>query len=81
MTLALRSPELTHDIISVDNAPVDVALMSSFGQYIQGMKKIEESMVTKQIEADQILKDYESVLSLFPPPSYSPSDLQRPSSY
>lgn len=61
MTLALRSPELIHDIISVDNAPVDVALMSSFAQYIQGMKKIEESMVTKQVEADQILKDYEKV--------------------
>ncbi|KAH9221835.1 prolyl oligopeptidase-like protein [Leptodontidium sp. 2 PMI_412] len=64
MTLALRSPELIHDIISVDNAPVDVALMSSFAQYIQGMKKIEESMVTKQVEADQILKDYEKSLPI-----------------
>ncbi|KAH7393573.1 prolyl oligopeptidase-like protein [Cadophora sp. MPI-SDFR-AT-0126] len=64
MTLALRSPELIHDIISVDNAPVDVALMSSFAQYIQGMKKIEESEVTKQVDADQILKNYEESLPI-----------------
>jgi len=71
MTLALRSPELIHDIISVDNAPVDVALMSSFAQYIQGMKKIEESEVTKQADADQILKDYEEVYALLFLPSPS----------
>ncbi|KAL2068362.1 hypothetical protein VTL71DRAFT_16460 [Oculimacula yallundae] len=64
MTLALRSPELIHDFISVDNAPVDVALMSSFAQYVQGMKKIEEAMVTKQIEADKILADYEKSLPI-----------------
>ncbi|CZS90767.1 related to alpha/beta hydrolase [Rhynchosporium agropyri] len=64
MTLALRSPDLIHDIISVDNAPVDVALMSSFAQYIQGMKKIEEAMVTKQAEADKILADYEKSIPI-----------------
>lgn len=72
MTLALRSPELIHDIISVDNAPVDVALMSSFAQYIQGMKKIEEAEVTKQIDADRILKDYEEVILPPFPSSLSP---------
>lgn len=61
MALALRSPGLLRDIVSVDNAPIDAALLSSFAKYIQGMKKIEQAGVTKQIEADEILKEYEEV--------------------
>lgn len=61
MTLALRSPEMVHDIISVDNAPIDAALLSNFGKYVQGMKKIDEAGVTKQAEADKILAHYEEV--------------------
>jgi pimeloyl-ACP methyl ester carboxylesterase len=62
MTLALRSPEIIHDIVSVDNAPVDVALLSNFGKYVQGMKKIEGAGVTRQAEADKILQDFEDSL-------------------
>jgi len=61
MTLALQSPDIVNDIISVDNAPLDAALLSSFGKYIQGMRKIEEAGVARQAEADKILKDYEEV--------------------
>lgn len=61
MTLALRNPDIVSDIISVDNAPLDAALLSDFAKYVQGMKRIEEAGVTKQAEADQILKDYEEV--------------------
>jgi hypothetical protein len=61
MTLALRAPEIIHDIVSVDNAPLDAALLSNFGKYIQGMRKIEEAGVTRQAEADKILHDYEEV--------------------
>ncbi len=61
MTLALKEPDIVADIISVDNAPLDAALLSNFGKYIQGMKKIEEAGVTRQAEADKILKDYEEV--------------------
>lgn len=61
MTLALQNPKLVNDIVSVDNAPIDAALLSSFGKYIQGMKRIEEANITKQSEADAILKDYEEV--------------------
>lgn len=76
MTLALKSPNLCADIISVDNAPLDAALLSNFGKYVQGMKKIEAMGVTKQSEADAILKDYEESLvirqfllgNLFRPP-------------
>ena len=63
MTLALRSPELVHNIVSVDNAPLDAALLSNFGKYIQGMKKVEDARVTRQAEADRILQDYEEVTS------------------
>jgi hypothetical protein len=59
MTLALHSPALIRDIIAVDNAPIGVALPSDFGKYIQGMRKIEESQVNRQAEADRILQDYE----------------------
>nr|XP_036583101.1 Abhydrolase domain-containing protein C22H12.03 [Colletotrichum truncatum]KAF6791997.1 Abhydrolase domain-containing protein C22H12.03 [Colletotrichum truncatum] len=64
MTLALKSPEVVRDIVAVDNAPVDAILESAFGKYIQGMKKIEAANVTRQAEADQILKDYESSLPI-----------------
>lgn len=62
MTLALKSPSLIADMISVDNAPLDAALLSNFGKYVQGMKKIESAGVTRQSEADVILKDYEESL-------------------
>ena len=62
MTLALKSPSLITNIISVDNAPLDAALLSNFGKYIQGMKKIEVSNVTRQSEADAILQPYEESL-------------------
>jgi hypothetical protein len=61
MTLALKYPDMVHDIVSVDNAPVDAALLSSFAKYIQGMRRIEEAQVTTQAEADKILKEYEEV--------------------
>lgn len=64
MALALKDPDLVSNVISVDNAPLDAALLSSFGKYIQGMKRIEEAGVTKQAEADKILQDYEEVCSL-----------------
>ena len=63
MTLALRSPELVHNLVSVDNAPLDAALLSNFGRYIQGMKKVEDAGVTRQAEADRILQDYEEVIT------------------
>jgi len=59
MTLALRTPQLIESLISVDNAPLDAALINDFAKYIQGMRKIEETEVTRQAEADEILRDYE----------------------
>jgi len=64
MTVALRSPNIINDLISVDNAPIDAALLNSFGKYIQGMKKIEEVGVMKQAEADNILREYEESLTI-----------------
>ncbi|KAG9247893.1 prolyl oligopeptidase-like protein [Calycina marina] len=59
MTLALQLPDLMKDIISVDNAPWDVALLSDFGKYVRAMKNIEQAGVTKQTEADAILQEVE----------------------
>ena len=59
MTLALQSPNKIDSIVSVDNAPMDAALLSKFGTYVQGMKKIQEVKVKRQAEADKILQDYE----------------------
>lgn len=64
MTLALKHPEIIADIVSVDNAPLDAALLSNFGKYIQGMRRIEEAGVTRQAEADSIMKDYEESLPI-----------------
>lgn len=66
MVVALQSPELVDNIVSVDNAPVDAAMQSSFGKYIQGMRKIEEAGVTKNSEADKILSEYEEVSYISP---------------
>ncbi|KND88491.1 Abhydrolase domain-containing protein IMO32 [Tolypocladium ophioglossoides CBS 100239] len=64
MTLALRSPEMVANLVAVDNAPVDVALNKDFAQYIRGMHKIQDSNVTRQAEADQILRDFEQSLPI-----------------
>ena len=61
MTLALRAPERVSALIPVDNAPVNAALKSDFGKYVQGMQQIEEAKVSKQSDADKILEQYEEV--------------------
>lgn len=61
MTLALDSPELVRDIVSVDNAPVDAVLESNFSKYVEAMKKIDNAAVTRQADADKILRTYEPV--------------------
>jgi pimeloyl-ACP methyl ester carboxylesterase len=67
LTLALEQPGLFANVIAVDNAPVDAALKSDFGGYVQGMKRVEEAGVKKQSEADEILKDFAKVWdSAFP---------------
>lgn len=61
MTLALQSPQLLGALIAVDNAPVDATLQSGFAKYVQGMREIEDARVTRQVEADRILKVLEEV--------------------
>jgi len=62
MAFALNYPSRIQNIVAVDNAPIDAPLLRSFGQYVQGMKKIEQAGVTRLSEADEILKDYEESL-------------------
>ncbi|KAL9055141.1 MAG: hypothetical protein Q9162_003718 [Coniocarpon cinnabarinum] len=64
MVVALHNSSLVEKLISVDNAPVDAALKSDFGKYIQGMKKVEEAKTKRQSEADEILKPFEESLPI-----------------
>ncbi|KAL1842510.1 hypothetical protein VTJ49DRAFT_5116 [Mycothermus thermophilus] len=64
MALALQHPELVSNIVSVDNAPVDVRLASDFARYIQGMQKIDEAGVTRQADADKLLEPYEKSVTI-----------------
>ncbi|KAL3425634.1 alpha beta fold family [Phlyctema vagabunda] len=64
MTLALQSPDLVNDIVSVDNAPIDAAIGSKFGTYVKAMKKIEEVGVSRQSEGDAILREVEDSLPI-----------------
>ena len=61
MTLALRSPKLISALVPVDNAPFDALLKSNFAKYVMVMRRIDEAKVTKQVEADEILKTVEEV--------------------
>ena len=63
--MVLRNKKPIQSIIPVDNAPVDVVLLSDFSKYIQGMRKIQGLGVSKQDEADKILQEYEEVLFSF----------------
>lgn len=60
MAVALRGKVPISSLIPVDNAPVDAALKSDFGKYIQGMRKIADANIQKQSEADAILAEFES---------------------
>ena len=79
MTLALRRPTSYSGLVPVDNSPVDAALKSHFGTYVQAMREIEEkntaasdsSKSTKsnrkpfrQSDADAILQKYEPDLAI-----------------
>ena len=61
MTVALRSKRRISALIAVDNAPIKATLKSDFAKYIQGMRKIEQAHVTKHLEADKILAEFERV--------------------
>lgn len=66
MVLALRTPELVSNIVSVDNAPVDKILGRDFPKYVRGLKRIQEANVQRQSEADKILQEFEEVRPLPP---------------
>ena len=64
MALALRNPHTVSALIPVDNSPIDAALKSDFGKYVQGMRVVEDAKVTKQSDADAILQKYEDALPI-----------------
>lgn len=64
MVVALRKKTSISALIPVDNAPVDAALKSDFNVYVKGMRAVADARVTKQSEADIILKEYEESLPI-----------------
>lgn len=64
MTIAVAAPDLVHDIVSVDNAPIDAAISGDFAKYVRGMREIEQAGVKRQAEADKILEQYEPSLAI-----------------
>jgi pimeloyl-ACP methyl ester carboxylesterase len=66
MTLALRQPAAYSALIPVDNAPLDAALKSDFGAYVNAMKQIADAQppVAKQSDADAILAKYEKEVAI-----------------
>ncbi|MCJ1399957.1 hypothetical protein MMC11_003160 [Xylographa trunciseda] len=64
MTVALQSPTRVRSLVPVDNAPADAVLKGDFAKYTRGMRKVMEAQVTKAIEADLILQDFEESLPI-----------------
>ncbi|PHH67592.1 hypothetical protein CDD82_1297 [Ophiocordyceps australis] len=64
MTLALWAPDSLASLIAVDNAPVHTALNDSFALYIRAMSEIEAANITRQSEADDILRRVEPSLAI-----------------
>ncbi|KAK5729421.1 hypothetical protein LTR17_011951 [Elasticomyces elasticus] len=64
MTIALRNKVSIGSLIPIDNAPVDAALKSDFGKYVQAMKRIEDAGCKRQSDADAILAEYEDSLPI-----------------
>lgn len=64
MTVALRQKVEIGNLIPVDNSPVDAALKSDFGKYMQALRRIDEAGVRKQSDADEILQEYEESLPI-----------------
>ncbi|GAO45883.1 hypothetical protein G7K_0129-t1 [Saitoella complicata NRRL Y-17804] len=64
MTLALQNPDLVHRLIAVDNAPVNAILSRDFARYVRAMKRIDQAKVSKQSEADEILKEDEQNIGI-----------------
>lgn len=62
MTLALASPTLIKDLISVDNAPVDAILSTDFAKYVRAMQQVDAADVSSIRAADNILAEVEPSL-------------------
>lgn len=57
MLVALRHPELVASLVVVDMSPVEYALKRSFGQYIEGMQKLDLTALPDRNSADAQLQD------------------------
>ena len=58
MTLALSRPELVDRLVAVDIAPVSYRGLSSFSDYIAGMRSLDLTTLTDRAAADHALQPY-----------------------
>ncbi|KAI7899015.1 Alpha/Beta hydrolase protein [Cokeromyces recurvatus] len=58
MATALQHANQVSKVISVDMPPVAIQLASDFERYIKAMKAVEEARPKRQMEADEILKEF-----------------------
>lgn len=58
MKIALRHPELVERLCVVDISPVDYHGLSSFGDYVTGMRSLDLSTLADRAGAEEHLKEY-----------------------
>jgi pimeloyl-ACP methyl ester carboxylesterase len=59
MNVALRKPEIPSKMIVIDMAPVPLKLTREYSVHIDAMREIQAKRLTKQKDADDILKQFE----------------------
>ncbi|KAI8645205.1 Alpha/Beta hydrolase protein [Parasitella parasitica] len=59
MNVSLRYPELPSKLLVVDMAPVKLQLTREYSDHIQAMRDIQSRKLTRQRDADEILKAFE----------------------
>lgn len=56
MLLALRHPELVERLVVVDMSPVSYGGLTSFGQFVDGMRAVPTDRITRREEAEEALR-------------------------
>lgn len=64
MAVALRGRVPVANLIPIDNSPVDAALKSDFGKYVDGMRAIAAAKPARQSDADALLRPFEEALPI-----------------
>ncbi|KAF0534977.1 alpha/beta hydrolase [Gigaspora margarita] len=64
MTIALMQVPQIDQLVVVDSAPTNTSISKEFATYVDVMKKVEQTEVMKQSQADEIMKGYISDINI-----------------